>query len=107
MRKFLLNLLFMAMMVPWITQAQDLVDYTFRTGVDSSKWIPLTSGATQLLGTDQDDAASSVANIGFNFAFGEDTYSQFSVSSNVAMRLGPSAMSSTTTAGQFTSTYIT
>ena len=101
MRKFLLNLLFMGLMVPWMTQAQDLVDYTVRTGVDSTKWMTLTSGATQIFGTSTDDQASSVMNIGFNFAFGEDTYSQFSVNSNGSMRLGSVAMGSSSSYGQF------
>ncbi|MBR5784566.1 MAG: hypothetical protein IKY43_05305, partial [Bacteroidales bacterium] len=60
MKKLLLNLLLVVMLVPWAMQAQDLMDYTFRTGVDTSKWIPLTASATQIFGATTDDAASSV-----------------------------------------------
>ena len=101
MKKFLLNLLFMALMVPWMTQAQDLGTYTFHTGVDASKWVVLDATATELLGASNDDAASSVANIGFDFPFGEDTYSQFSVNSNGSMRLGAGAMGTSYSYGQF------
>ena len=104
MKKLLLRLLLAVMLVPWAMQAQDLVDYTFRTGVDTSKWIPLTSGATQIFGTSQDDVASAVINIGFNFSFGEDTYSQFSVNTNGSMRLGATAMGSSSSYGQFGNT---
>ena len=84
-----------------ISYAQDLQDYTFRTGVDASKWVTLTDNATEIFGSSQDDFASSVMNIGFNFAFGEGTYSQFSVNTNGAMRLGSVAMGSSSSSGQF------
>jgi hypothetical protein len=46
------------------------------------------SGAVTLIGPNVDDAASAVTNIGFNFNYEGTDYSQFSVNSNGAMRLG-------------------
>jgi hypothetical protein len=43
-----------------ISYAQDLQDYTFRTGVDPSKWVTLTDNAIEIFGSSEDDAASSV-----------------------------------------------
>src|SRR5690348_316340 len=48
-----------------------------------------TGGFTNLIGTNVDDGASVVTNIGFTFNFGGTNYTQFSVSSNGLMRLGP------------------
>ena len=97
-------MLLTVMLVPWAMQAQDLMDYTFRTGVDTSKWIPLTASATQIFGATTDDVASSVYDMGFNFSFGEDTYSEFSVNSNGSMRLGSTAMGNSSSYGQFGNT---
>ena len=100
-------LLFAAMLVvPWVTQAQTLSEYTFSTGVDTSRWITLSS-PSNVFTSYSDDVASSVYNMGFTFPFGEGTYSQFSVSSNGIFKLGPDAASTGTTAGQFTSSYYT
>ena len=90
MKRLFTILLFAAMLLPLATRGQVLPDYTFRTGVDASKWITLDSTvATRLIGSGLDDAASSVTNIGFNFLLGENHYSQFSVNSNGFLRLGP------------------
>ena len=97
-------LLLLAFLVPWMANAQTLSEYEFSTGTDASKWITLSS-PTSIMGTNQDDVASSVYNLGITFPFGVGTYSQFSVSSNGIFKLGPGAASSTTTAGQFTSSY--
>ena len=94
------------LVVPWVTQAQTLSEYTFSTGVDTSRWITLSS-PSNVFTSYSDDVASSVYNMGFTFPFGEGTYSQFSVSSNGIFKLGPDAASTGTTAGQFTSSYYT
>ena len=99
-------LLIVAMMfVPWVTQSQQLSDYSFSTGVDTSRWITLSSSAGNVWTSYTDDAASGPYNIGFSFPFGEGVYSQFSVSSNGIFNLGSGGASTGTTAGQFTSSY--
>ena len=84
-------LLFVAMMlISWVTQAQTLDDYSFSTGVDTTKWIDMSS-ATQILsptGTGNDGLASSVQNIGFSFPFAASTYTQYSVNTDGNLRLG-------------------
>ena len=81
---------------------QTLAEYNFQTGVNASKWITLSSPSV-IWNTYQDDVASGVYNIGFDFPFCREMYRQFSVSSNGVFRLGSAAASATTTAGQFTS----
>jgi hypothetical protein len=63
-------------------QNPNLADYTFTTGQDASKWITLSGNATQMIGSKVDDGASVLTNIGFDFPFGDGTYSQFWTSSN-------------------------
>ena len=107
MLKFLQKMLLIAALcVPWVTQAQELSDYEFRTGVDNSAWITLSNPTTLLGdGTYVDDSpASSITNIGFNFPFGDGSYSQFWVNAN-GMFSFSSSTTTTTTAGQFTSSY--
>ena len=73
--------------------SSDITQYTFSTGVGtSSDWITPTSQTTYL--TTQDDAASSVYNLGFTFTFEGAAYTQFSVNSNGCLRLGPTVISS-------------
>ena len=83
-------LLIMAMMlVPWVTQGQDVRDYTLATGTDSTMWITLSSTATHITTIEgEDDEASSCINIGFTFNFGGNSYTQFSCNSNGRIRLG-------------------
>ncbi len=90
-------LLLAALLVPWVTQAQDVTGSAiFRTGVDTTRWIPLTSAAQSPTFSDADDGAASAQNIGFTFAFGEDTVSQFSLSTNGRIQLGSTTAPSTT-----------
>ena len=63
-------------------QNPNLADYTFTTGQDASKWITLSGNATQMIASVEDDANSSMTNIGFDFPFGDGTYTQFWTSSN-------------------------
>ena len=67
---------------------QGVTLYDFTSGVESSQWVDLGYGGTQLIGSGQDDRASSVTNIGFSFSFAGTSYSQFSVNSNGVLRFG-------------------
>lgn len=90
MRKLLLGMLLMAAMVmPQTMMAQvPLSEYDYATGVDATKWKTLTSPTTISFVSADDGASTSVYNIGFNFDFGEGTYSQFSANTNGNIRLG-------------------
>ncbi len=91
MKKLLHFLALAAMLcIPWVTQAQDLADYTFSTGTDASKWVTITSSNTVLV-NGGDGQASSVLDIGFSFPFGEDNYTNFSVNTDGNLRLGNTA----------------
>jgi trimeric autotransporter adhesin len=52
----------------------------------------MSAGATQLLGSGVDNAASAVTNIGFDFWFNGIRYSQFSVNDNGLIKLGSAAI---------------
>ena len=70
-------LLFFLLVFSFRAEAQ--LNYTFASPAGTYTAL---SGATTLLGTNQDDALSAAANIGFNFNFGGTTYTQFKASSN-------------------------
>gem|GEM_PF-6093053 len=55
----------------------------------------MATGTTQLLGASQDDVASSVFNIGFDYWFDGVRYAQLSANSNGLVRLGSVATSGT------------
>ena len=100
-------LLFAALFVPWATQAQDLVDYQFRTGVDSDTtvWIDLDD-PEELFDYEYDDDASDITDLGFTFPFCGASYTQFWVNTNGVFSFGQTPASGTLS-GQFTSSYIT
>ena len=100
-------MLLVALVVPWTSKAQDLVDYDFSTGTDASRWITLSNSATSIWTTYQDDVASSLYNIGFSFPFGMATYTQFSVNSNGNFRLGSTVIASSYYSTPFSSTNVT
>ena len=91
MQKHLQRLLLIVamMLVPWVTQSQTLEDYTFSTGVDTTKWVDMSTATTILSPSGSDGLASSVRNIGFPFPFGEEGYAQYSVNTDGNLRLGP------------------
>lgn len=62
-------------------------DYVFSTATNAS-FTDMSSGTTQLVGPTQDDAASVLTNIGFDFYLLGTRYTQFSTSSNGYVRLG-------------------
>lgn len=72
--------------------AQSIAEYTFSTTTDGT--LEDMSGSIDLLapGTYYDDTASPVASIGFTFALGASSYTQFSVNSNGQMQLGSTAI---------------
>ena len=93
MQKHLQRLLLIAAMllVPWVTQAQTLDEYSFSTGTDTSKWIAVPTSLTSLITPGAGDyGVSSVHNLGFSFPFGEDSYTQFSVNSDGNLKFGSS-----------------
>ena len=105
MKKHLQRLLLLAaLLVPWVTQAQTLDEYTFSTGTDASKWVTMTS-ATSILTTQGDGTASSVQSIGFSFPFGNSTYTQFSVNSDGNLRLGSTVTTTSAYSTPFSSSY--
>ena len=72
MKSFLRCLtLIAALCVGWATNAQVLDEFVYSTGIDSTKWVTLTT-YNDLSGTGSGDGwRSSVQNIGFNFPFGD------------------------------------
>jgi hypothetical protein len=72
---------------PALAQTISATTYPFSSSTGAAL-EDLSSGATQLLGANQDDAASSVATIGFDFWFVGTRYTQFSANSNGLVRLG-------------------
>ena len=106
MKKIYFFLLIFAALFPWAAKAQTLADYTFSTGTDASKWVTLTSSATQLLtytSSFVDSKASAVTDIGFPFPFGENVYTQFSVNTDGNLRLGSSVTSTNAYSTPFSS----
>jgi hypothetical protein len=76
----------------------------------SSSGVPLedmSTGATGLIGSDQDDAASPVTAIGFDFYFDGVRFTQFSVNSNGLCRLGGAVVGSSGVNTDFATTAIT
>ena len=72
-----------------LVKAQTLGDYTFSTGTDSTRWIPLTTTTSILTsGSSTDSKRSAVLDIGFTFTFGADEYTKFSVNSDGNLRFG-------------------
>ena len=71
-------------------RCQTLADYQFSTGNDASRWYTLDS-TTNLLtqGTGRYYKWSTLQNIGFTFPFANGTYTQFSVTHDGNLRLGP------------------
>lgn len=75
------------------------LDYLFSTSTTGSlaldannNSVNMSTGTQQLIGSYQDDAASVVTNIGFDYVFMGKTYRKFSVSSNGILALGDTAI---------------
>ena len=84
--------------------AQDLDAYTFSTGTDATKWIPLTTTTSIIAPGAVDGRASTLQEIGFPFIFGEDSYTQFSVNTDGNLRLGPTVTGTTNYSTPFNAT---
>lgn len=69
-------------------------NYTFATSTSASL-VDMSSGTTTLIATDQDDTASSVTLIGFDFYFQGVRQDRFSVNSNGSLRFGATPISNT------------
>ena len=76
------------LVTPWVAQAQSLGEYTFSTGIDTTRWINMESATQILTPSNSDGLASSVQNIGFSFPFGNNSYMQYSVNTDGNLRLG-------------------
>ena len=75
-------------LLPQASHAQGLGNYGFATGVDSTKWVDISS-ARDMLGCSDDDAlASELKVIGFSFPFGSSSYTSYSVNTDGNLRLG-------------------
>lgn len=66
--------------------AASTANYTFSTAVNASL-VDMSTGTTQLVAASQDDTASSLQTLPFDFFFMGVRYSQFSVSSNGGLYL--------------------
>ncbi|MBL8183048.1 MAG: hypothetical protein JNL64_15725 [Blastocatellia bacterium] len=72
----------------------DSNSYTFATTTTGSL-TDMSSGTTQLLGSNIDDTASPLTNIGFDFFYMGARFTQFSINDNGVLRLGATAQTST------------
>ena len=109
MRKF--YFLFAAVLFASISFGQSAANYTFSTETTGSLALDrngaatdMSTGTTTLLAGGNDDVASSVVNIGFDFLFMGVNYTQFSASSNGFMRLGATAVATTASSQTGTAT---
>ena len=100
-------MLAVALLVPMVAKAQTwtLENYGFTTGVDSSKWVDMSSATQILTPSASDGLASSVLNIGFTFPFGSSTYTQYSVNTDGNLRLGSTVTGTSNYTTPFSSTY--
>ena len=87
-------LLLAALCLAATAKSQNTANYSYATSTTGSL-TSMSSGTTQLIAADQDDAASAVTNIGFDFYFQGVRYTQFSVNTNGLLRLGSTAASTT------------
>jgi hypothetical protein len=85
------------------SNAQSTANYAFSTNTTSSlaadangNTVDMTAGTTLLVANSTDEGASSVTNIGFDFIFMGNLFTQFSASSNGIMQLGSTAVNSST-----------
>src|SRR5688572_28104296 len=74
-------------------QTANIYVFSSATGVA----LETLSSPLQIVGAENDDAASAVQNIGFTFNFAGTPYTLFSASSNGLVRLGPALVATTYT----------
>ncbi|MFZ4414775.1 MAG: beta strand repeat-containing protein, partial [Bacteroidales bacterium] len=109
MKKSLLFLF--AMVFSLVGWGQSTANYTFSTSTTGSlvldantNAVDMSTGTTQLIAPSSDATVSSVTNIGFNFFFMGNNYTQFSASADGWIGLGSIAVSGTTNSGASTTT---
>ena len=97
---------FIALFCFSISQGQSSANYAFSTNTTGSlaadangNVLDMTTGTTQLVAPLSDATASSVTNIGFNYYFMGNLFSQFSVNADGVLGLGTTAISGTTVSG--------
>ncbi len=103
-KKYKFLLLLAVLMAPWGARAQDLSDYSFTTGTDTTKWVDMSAATQILVPSSSDGLASSLQSIGFNFPFGESTYTQYSVNTDGNLRLGSTVTGTGSYSTPFSST---
>ena len=80
---------------PGKIQAQaNVANYGFAVS-NTASFTDMSSGTTVLVAADQDDVASAITNIGFDFYLNGGRQTQFSVNSNGTLRFGATAVSTT------------
>jgi len=92
---FILAALLFAVVFSNTANSQSSANYTFATNTTGSL-TDMSSGTTQIVAAAADDAASTIQNIGFEFWFMGVRYTQYSASSNGFVRLGGTAVTTTT-----------
>lgn len=83
---------------------QSTANYAFTTNAtgslallaDGSTAVDMTTGTNQLVAASSDQGVSAVTNIGFDFYLMGAKFTQFSTSANGVLKLGSSAVTSTT-----------
>ena len=88
-----------AMVFGLVGWGQSTANYTF-SYITNGSLVDISVGATSLMSGNNDDAGSTLQNIGFTFYFMGTPYTQFSANSNGQLRLG-----STLVGGSAISTY--
>ena len=89
-QKLVKTFLLVSLSFLYFNSSAQLSTYSFVASSDTIQ--DMSSGTTTLLGPGADDNISAPLNIGFNFTFDGASYTQFSVSSNGLMGLGPRFM---------------
>ena len=93
-----------ALVVPWASEAQTLGEYTFSTGTDATLWVDMSSATVLPWTTSGDYGLTGVHNIGFNFPFAEDVYTQYSVNADGNLKLGGTVTGTSNYSSPFSST---
>ena len=94
---------FVALLSFVFTQGQSTANYAFSTNATGSlaldanaNAIDMSTGSALLVAAGSDQGVSAITNIGFNYYFFGNVFSQFSVSANGILQLGPTAVSGST-----------
>lgn len=94
-------LLAYALLFSIVTKGQNWSDYVFSTAIDTTKWHDISVGSTTIIGSNVNDTATGLLDIGFNFFFGNSYYNKFSVTENGSLGLGNIAIGSVGNSGTF------